>query len=113
MDFIANYPRTVKVYQIKNISDVDYAFRDFDEKKFNINDYERVFEKKIEPHFHYTDEDLLEDWFRIFNEYGYPKEYRGRSLSVSDIIVINNKAYYCEPVGWRVISFNFEEEYKI
>jgi hypothetical protein len=32
-------------------------------------------------------------------------------LSVSDIIVINNKAYYCEPVGWRVISFNFKEEY--
>ena len=76
MDFIANYPRTVKVYQIKNISDVDYAFRDFDEKKFNINDYERVFEKRIEPYFHYTDEDLLEDWFRIFNEYGYPKEYK-------------------------------------
>jgi hypothetical protein len=40
MDFIANYPRTVKVYQIKNISDVDYAFGDFDEKKFSINDYE-------------------------------------------------------------------------
>jgi hypothetical protein len=43
--------------------------------------------------------------FEIFN-IRYPRDYRNRSMSVGDVIVLDNgKAYAVEPVGWKEIQF--------
>lgn len=52
----------------------------------------------------------LEDVFYIFNM-ARPKGYKGRSLSVSDVVAVCHSSeektyYYCEPIGFKPISFD-------
>lgn len=52
----------------------------------------------------------LEDVFYIFNM-ARPKGYKGRSLSVSDVVAVCHSTeektyYYCEPIGFKQISFD-------
>lgn len=43
---------------------------------------------------------------KLFHEYNvaHPAGYRGRSISVSDVIKLNDKYYYCQPIGWDNIT---------
>ena len=34
-----------------------------------------------------------------------PEDFKGRSLSMSDVVVLNNKAFYCDAFGWEEIEF--------
>ena len=46
--------------------------------------------------------------FETFN-IGHPADYRNRSMSVGDVIVLNNKtAYACAPVGWIEVPLPVE-----
>jgi len=98
-----NVGKKVAIYQIENSECVDYAFRPYNEKLFNPRDY-----KKVWQHDHITaysvanpHEDILEGLFNVFNVYEtQPADFRGHSLSMSDVVVIDNKAYYCDMVGW-------------
>jgi hypothetical protein len=90
-----------KIYQV-DPHDCDYAFEwwSWAQNRFNFKDYTLTYEGEIEV------EDVnktLEDLFRIFNV-ERPSDFRGHSLSVSDIIEINNKYYYCDSVGWTEIT---------
>ena len=90
-----------KIYQTSSKT-CDYAFEwwSWAQDRFNFNDYELKYEGDIEV------EDInktLEDLFRIFNV-ERPSDFRGHSLSVSDIIEINDKYYYCDSVGWTEIT---------
>lgn len=110
MSLIANYPRRVRIYQIQDVERVNYAFRPLkDDDKWCKSDYTLVKDYEIHPTCHYTDEDVLEDLFRISNTYGLGKDYTGRSISVSDIVVINQKAYYCDLCQWVVIHQHWDE----
>lgn len=64
--------------------------------------YDRVFEGEV-------DCDNLEDVYRMFN-LNHPEGYRGRSLSVSDIVEIRDSEkagfYYCDSFGFRQVSFD-------
>ena len=51
----------------------------------------------------------LEDIFYVFNM-EHPSGYKGRSLSVSDVVEIflasgESEFYYCEPIGFKRIHF--------
>lgn len=51
----------------------------------------------------------LEDIFYVFNM-EHPSGYKGRSLSVSDVVEIflasgGSEFYYCEPIGFKRIRF--------
>lgn len=51
----------------------------------------------------------LEDIFYVFNM-EHPSGYKGRSLSVSDVVEIflasgESEFYYCEPIGFKRIRF--------
>lgn len=50
-----------------------------------------------------SDEAALEDVFRIFN-IEHPLQYRNRSLSVGDIVSIENRNFTCESVGWKYVG---------
>ena len=60
--------------------------------------YDEVFNGEV-------DSSNLEEIFRQFNTEGHPL-HRGHSLSVSDVIVIDDRAYFCQPVGFQEISFD-------
>lgn len=46
----------------------------------------------------------LEDVFFMFN-YNRPPTFRGRSLSVSDIVETNEGLFYCDAYGFRKIEW--------
>ena len=90
-----------KIYQV-DPHNCDYAFEwwSWARDRFNFKDYTLTYEGEIEV------EDVnktLEDLFTIFN-INRPQDFKGHSLSVSDIIEIDDKYYYCDSVGWTDIT---------
>jgi len=47
---------------------------------------------------------VLEELFRIFN-IEHPEDFRGHSLSVSDIVKLNDKYYFCDSYSWEEVEF--------
>ena len=92
-----------KIYQIKDIANCDYAFRDFDKNKFNMNDYELIYSSDFFSESFMSDMEILEDLYYLFN-INIPIDFEGRSLSISDIVEINNTKYYCGHIGWEPIN---------
>ena len=98
---------TYKIHQIKDIANTDYAFRDYDPKKFNLKDYKKVYESAPFDTDKIFDTELCEEIFTIFNTC-IPEGFKGHSLSVSDIVEINvdgsSRFYYCNSLGWQRIT---------
>lgn len=46
--------------------------------------------------------ELLEALFEEFN-INHPENFEGRSMSVSDIVQLDSKYYFCDSVGWREV----------
>jgi hypothetical protein len=95
-----------QIMQIEDIEHCDYVFRGYSKDKFNIEDYEVAYEGELQR----TDEqdiDICEILFYMFNVVR-PKDFKGRSLSVSDVVVIIDgqykTTYYCDTVGWVQIK---------
>jgi hypothetical protein len=90
-----------KIYQV-DPHNCDYAFEwwSWAKDRFNFNDYTLVYEGEVEV------EDVnktLEDLFTKFN-INRPADFNGHSLSVSDIVELDGKFYYCDNVGWTEIT---------
>lgn len=74
-------------------------------EEINLNNYVAVWRDSINQEF---DEELLDIIYRKFNMGKYPDNYCGRSLSVSDILIIKTEKdgmvqtlkYYCDSFGW-------------
>ena len=47
----------------------------------------------------------MEEIFRQFNTEGHPL-HRGHSLSVSDVVVTKDGAYYCDSIGFQKVDFD-------
>lgn len=61
--------------------------------------YDEVFNSEV-------DESDPEEIYRRFNAgKGHPL-FRGHSLSVSDVVVTENGAYFCDNIGFRQIAFD-------
>jgi hypothetical protein len=97
---------TYKIHQIKDIENTDYAFRGWDPKKFNFDDYECRYEGE------FTDDtktatEICEVIFYLFNM-RRPEGFKGHSLSMSDVIEIDTgisqRLYYCDICGWQRIK---------
>lgn len=103
---------TIRVYQINLERDMDHvAFQDVErlpelQQSAVINSplYDCVFEGSV-------DCTTLEDVFRKFN-LERPLEYKGRSLSVSDIVEViqcettESGFYFCSSIGFQRIEFD-------
>lgn len=66
--------------------------------------YDEVFNAEI-------DETDLEAIYRRFNTVGHPL-HRGHSLSVSEVVVNDNGAFFCDNVGFRKITFDESQTQK-
>jgi hypothetical protein len=93
-----------KLYQIKDVENCSYVFSGFNfaqkDNKFSLNDYEVVYSGEIDD---YNIEYTLEKLFDIFNIY-HPEDFKGRSMSVSDVVELDGDYYYCDHIGFKKIT---------
>ena len=93
-----------KLYQIKDVENCKYAFGGYNvalNNNFSLDDYEVVYEGEvmIKPDVHA----MLETVFYIFN-CRRPEDFKGRSMSISDVVELNGKVYYCDSFGFKEIK---------
>lgn len=105
----------IKIYQINMGRDERrVAFMGSDEfprftgsEEIDSSIYDCVFEGEVDCH-------TLEDAYRKFN-LDHPEDYRGRSMSMSDIVeIIDSETtekgfYYCDTVGFKKVDFEPEK----
>ena len=103
----------IKIYQINQDRDNEnLAFRTLPPNR-NIPSeiYDKVYESEV-------DCSNLEDVYRMFN-IEHPADFRGRSLSVSDIVEVveSNRItpgyYYCDTYGFKPIDFEPDKAHEI
>ena len=96
----------VKIYQINGDRDekrekflgMDARERLRLPKAIDSTIYDEVFSAEI-------DTSSLEEIYRRFNAEGHPL-HRGHSLSVSDVVVNDNGAFFCDSFGFQPIAFD-------
>ena len=80
-----------------------YESWDFLEKycgDFDFSLYQKIYEGEEEG---INDFDILEKLFVKFNT-NHPQDFTGHSMSVSDVVILNGKKYYCDSIGWKEIK---------
>lgn len=112
---------TYKIYQLHDTPEYHgIRFSSMEENKnenLNINDYDLVYQGNISDfNSDFGSEYLLEEIYRKFN-IDRPEDFKGYSLSMSDVVVmeINNeqKAYYCDRIGFQEMPEFFAEQNEI
>ena len=71
----------------------------FAQKRYN--EYQKVYEGEIEGG--NSEYFILEDLFSIFNV-NHPEDFKGHSLSVSDVVELDGKLWYCDSYCWHKIE---------
>ena len=69
---------------------------------FDITDYKEVYSSELQT----TIEDkmaVLEQLFDKFNR-NHPEDFTGHSLSVSDVVILDNEIYFCDSFGWKKVA---------
>lgn len=66
-------------------------------KKIFEGELEQNSKRRVQPNL------VLNYLFEVFNIH-HPNEFKGRSLSVSDIVKVNNQYYHCQSVGWKEVE---------
>ena len=91
----------LKIYQInKERDDLNLKFRSF--KEIDTTDpkiYDKVFDAQ-------ADVKDLEDAFLLFNSAERHPLFYGHSMSVSDVVVTDDGAFYCDTFGFRKVDFD-------
>lgn len=97
---------TYSIYQLEHSEHADqYLFMSYDwlERKglsVDRDDYRMVYAAQLEPG------TTLEDIYTRFN-IDHPKDFKGHSLSVSDVVVLNENgadtAYYVDSIGFKEV----------
>ena len=87
---------------------------------FRVNDNKKVYDKKkyhkvweedvLDSLYFGKDKQTLELLFERFNMEDKPESYMGRSMSVGDIVEIDNNVYVCASFGWNKVAWGKEIE---
>ena len=88
---------TYKIYQLLPKYRT-LLFEKYDENKFSIDNYKQVYDGNID-----AEENVigtLEKIYSMFNMYR-PNNFKGHSLSVSDVVELNGEKYYVDRIGWK------------
>ena len=103
-----------KVYQIPFPKDENnevevmryckYAFSPLSRiDEVNLKNYKMTYEGEM-PINLISDLSPLDQIFQELN-INHPADYKGHSLSVSDLIEMNGKFYFCDSYGWEEVNF--------
>ena len=67
----------------------------------HFSDYKTVYTGEIDGN---DPNEILEKLYVMFN-LNHPADYRGRSLSVSDLVALEDTGtYFCDSFGWKQIN---------
>lgn len=110
--FLKSYKMRTKIYQINSKRDVNRVkFEGLElleryqgSSAVDPSIYDEVFSAEI-------DETDLEAIYQRFNTVGHPL-HRGHSLSVSDVVVNDNGAFFCDSIGFQPIAFDESQTQK-
>lgn len=91
------------IYQL-NKDHKEYLFHRYNENA-KKSWYNEVYAGEIEPKTSIFA--TLEELFFIFNM-KHPADFKGHSLSVSDVVLLDGKYYYCDSCEWKPLE-NFED----
>lgn len=101
--------KSFKIYQIDNNAEnaryIKFMGLDFIEEMgltLTKSLYKEVWSDEIESDSP-NNEKLLDKIFEWFNLYA-PENFRGHSLSVSDIIEMDGHYFYCDSYGWKEVE---------
>ncbi len=93
------------IYQENNPTfRVDDSKKVYDKKK-----YHKVWEEDVLESLYFgKDKETLELLFERFNIQDKPEDYTGHSMSVGDIVEIDNNVYVCASFGWNKVEWDKE-----
>ena len=97
----------ISIYQVQSERDqqgircMPLSYLKAHDKVVDPQIYDRVFQGEVEG-------DTLEDIYALFNMEEHPLLH-GHSMSVSDIVVMEGRAYYCDAVGFEEVDFPEEQ----
>lgn len=92
-----------KLLQIKDVENCSYMFSNFNfakQKGFSLKNYEVVYEGEVED---VDVENMLEKLFALFNIFR-PEDFKGRSMSVSDVVQLGENYYYTDIYCFKKIT---------
>lgn len=99
--------KNFKVYQLPTEHNAKFMRLSF-VKEHNImpklEDYKLVYEGELD------DDEQVSEIYDLDTIYGRfqgvkPEGYKGTSISVSDVVFIYGKYFYCDSLGWKEVSF--------
>ena len=106
-----------EIWQVKEDFVRDFAFQSWEDLEwqeekegigFRKEHYEKVYEGVYELNDAKSKEApimfLLDELFEKFNV-DKPADFKHRSMSVSDVVVVNGRAFYCDKFGWKEVDF--------
>ncbi len=95
----------IKIYQVNDFFFRDLAFTDYERTvertgsaDMNRDAYNMVWAGELDH------DATLAEIFEIFNT-RHPEGYRGRSLSVSDIVELPDGLHFCDSFGWKSVKW--------
>lgn len=95
--------KQIRIYQLPVEHNAKFMNLEF-VKKHNImpklGDYKVVYEAEVE------DNATLDDIYRAFNIV-HPRDFKGHSLSMSDIVYLDGKYFYCDSFSWKDVTEMF------
>lgn len=100
---------TIKIYQATGNTDFDPSFMHFSIVRKAIPDLKEKLKEYYKEVYRYEKADstnemaLLEKIYTKFN-IDRPEDFKGHSLSVSDIVDLDGKLYYCDAYSWEEIA---------
>lgn len=91
----------VKIYQVNETAQ-HKLFQGYNGEPVKMSDYKLVYEYKHKSNVR-NEVKVLNEIYEMFN-ISQPEDFKGHSMSVSDIIQINGTPYYVDRVGFKKID---------
>lgn len=97
----------IRIWQVKKEKFYDFAFLGYDDAIYHhgegsvtLDNYDMVYEFEMQS----ADEWHLDDLYDIFNR-AKPSDFKGHSMSASDVIEVDGEFWYCDSIGWKKLDW--------
>lgn len=83
---------------------MDYDWNTSHGHEITVDKYKKVYEGETVS----ADTAILECLYTMFN-LNHPADFEGHSMSVSDVVVVDGKAHYCDMIGFKELPGFFDK----
>ena len=97
----------IRIWQVKKDKLYDFGYFSYadaitrnGEGSVKLDNYDMVYKFEMQS----AEEWRLDDLYDIFNR-SRPADFKGHSMSASDVIQIDNEFWYCDDIGWKKLDW--------